>query len=108
MSEAATDNDTIFVSPKLKFGQAPVDSRPAKSKRNDHPLQSVLFTNGTSKRVKTRKPSLSMEDNTPEGLQALLEANRYYRGVAWPEPYDQTSHRVHLGDARDLSWLPDR
>lgn len=85
-----------------------MDSRPAKIKRNDHPLQSVLFTNGTSKRVKVRKPSLSMEDNTPEGLQALLKANRYYREVAWPEPYDRTSHRVHLGDARDLSWLPDR
>ena len=55
-----------------------------------------------------KKPSLSIEDNTPEGLQALLEANRYYREVAWPEPYDRTSHRVHLGDARDLSWLPDR
>jgi DNA modification methylase len=108
MSEAATDNDTIFVSPKLKFGQAPVDSRPAKSKRNNHPLQSVLFTNGTPKRMKVRKPSLLMEDNTPEGLQTLLEANRYYRGVVWPEPYDRTSHRVHLGDARDLSWLPDR
>ncbi len=69
MSEAAADNDTIFVSPKLKFGQAPVDSRLAKTKRNDHPLQSALFTNGTSKRVKLRKPALSIEDNTPEGLQ---------------------------------------
>ena len=108
MSEAATDNDTIFVSSKLKFGQAPVTSRPIKTKRNNHPLQSVLFTNGASKRVNLRKPSLSIEDNTPEGLQALLEANRYYRGVAWPEPYDRTSHRLHLGDARDLSWLPDR
>jgi site-specific DNA-methyltransferase (adenine-specific) len=108
MSETATDNATIFVSPKLKFGQAPVDSRTAKTKRSSHPLQSVLFTNGITTRVKSRKPSLSMEDNTPEGLKALLEANRYYREVAWPEPYNRTSHRLHLGDARDLSWLPDR
>jgi DNA modification methylase len=108
MSEAATDNDTIFLSPKLRFGQARVDSRRAKAKRSENPLQAGLFASATPKRAKLRKPSLSGEDNTPEGLQALLEANRYYRGVAWPEPYDRTSHRLHLGDARDLSWLPDR
>jgi hypothetical protein len=107
MSESATDNDTIFVSSKLKFGQAPVNSRPIKAKKNTHPLQSVLFTNGKSKQMKPRKPSLAVEDNTSDGLQALLEANRYYREVAWPEPYNQTSHRLHLGDARNLSWIPD-
>jgi modification methylase len=108
MSEAANDNDTIFVSSTLKFGQAPVDSRRAKARRIEHPLQTGLFANAAPKRVKLRKPSLSIEDNTPEGLQALLEANRYYREVAWPEPFDRTSHRLHLGDARDLSWISDR
>jgi len=48
-----------------------------------------------------------MEDNTTEGMQALLEANRHYREVAWPEPYNRTTHRIRLGDARDLSWIPD-
>lgn len=47
------------------------------------------------------------EDNTPEGLKALLEANRYYREVAWPAPYNHTEHHLHLGDARDLAWIPD-
>jgi DNA modification methylase len=61
----------------------------------------------TRKRAK-RAPSLPLEDNTPEGLQALLAANRHYREVPWPEPFNRTSHRVHLGDARDLSWIPDR
>jgi DNA modification methylase len=46
-------------------------------------------------------------DNTPEGLAALLVANRSYRTVPWPEPYHCTEHRLHLGDARDLSWLSD-
>jgi hypothetical protein len=108
MSEAGINKDTIPLSPKLKFGQASVNSRSVKTKRNNHPLQSVLFTNGKTKRVRLRKPSLSEEDNTPEGLQALLEANRYYREVAWPEPYNRTAHRLHLGDARELSWLTDR
>jgi site-specific DNA-methyltransferase (adenine-specific) len=49
---------------------------------------------------------LPRADNTPAGLKALLRANLTYRSTAWPGPYDQTSHRLHLGDARDLSWLP--
>lgn len=108
MGESSAENDTIFVSPNLKFGQARVDNRRAKASRNGDPLQAGLFPDASPKRVKRRKPSLAVEDNTPEGLRALLEANRYYREAAWPAPYDKTTHRLHLGDARDLSWLPDR
>ncbi|MBI3304457.1 MAG: site-specific DNA-methyltransferase [Deltaproteobacteria bacterium] len=50
---------------------------------------------------------LAEPDNTSGGLAALLDANRHYRTVPWPEPYHWTEHRLHLGDARDLSWLPD-
>ena len=48
-----------------------------------------------------------LNDATPEGLAALLKANAEYRKAAWPSPYDTTSHRLHEGDARNLSWLPD-
>ncbi len=48
---------------------------------------------------------LPAEDNTPDGLRALLKANEEYRQKPWPEPYDSTVHRLHLGDARDLSWI---
>lgn len=51
--------------------------------------------------------SLPGEDNTPEGLQALRQANAEYRNRRWMPPFDATSHRLHLGDARDLSWIPD-
>ena len=47
-------------------------------------------------------------DNTPEGLAALLKANREYRRNPWPAPFDSTIHRLHLGDARDLSWIDDQ
>lgn len=50
---------------------------------------------------------LPLEDNTPEGLRALLAANRQFRETVWPGPFDKTAHRLHLGDARDLSWIPD-
>lgn len=46
-------------------------------------------------------------DNTSEGLASLLEANRRYRNSPWPAPFDRTTHRLHLGDARDLGWIPD-
>jgi site-specific DNA-methyltransferase (adenine-specific) len=77
-----------------------------KSKTTGHPLQEALFTDGV-KKPKRRAPSLPLEDNTPEGLKALLEANRQYREQAWPEPYNHTTHRLHRGDARHLSWIPD-
>lgn len=108
MSEGAADNDTIVVSSKLEFGHSPVQTKPAKRKHTNDPLQSALFSSDAPKRAKLRSPALGAEDNTPEGLKALLRANRYYREAPWPEPYNQTTHRLHLGDARDLSWLSDR
>lgn len=78
-----------------------------KSKINGHAHQSNLFVNGSGKRAKRAAPALPVEDNTPEGLRALLAANAHYRQSPWPEPYNRTSHRLHLGDARDMSWVPD-
>ncbi len=51
--------------------------------------------------------SLPADDNTPEGLDALLRANEKYRHEPWPAPFHSTKHRLRLGDARDLSWLED-
>lgn len=52
-------------------------------------------------------PTLPATDNTSAGLAALQSANRKYRARTWPAPFDKTEHRLHLGDARDLSWVPD-
>ena len=54
-----------------------------------------------------RHVTLPPNDATPDGLAELRRANAAYRKAAWPPPYDRTSHRLHQGDARDLSWLPD-
>lgn len=51
--------------------------------------------------------TLPAEDNTPEALQTLLKANALYRTRPWMPPFDTTSHKLHLGDARDLSWISD-
>jgi DNA modification methylase len=50
---------------------------------------------------------LPLNDNTPDALRAYREANRHFRTVPWPSPFDKTTHRLRLGDARDLSFIPD-
>lgn len=50
---------------------------------------------------------LPTNDATSEALAQLRDANQVYRTLPWPRPFDTTTHRLHLGDARDLSWLPD-
>jgi modification methylase len=51
--------------------------------------------------------SLPEADNTSEGLASLLAANQKFRNSPWPHPFDQTTHRLHVGDARDLTWIAD-
>ncbi len=53
-------------------------------------------------------PLLAIADNSSEALTHLLKVNRRYRRRVWPTPFDETTHRLRIGDARDLSWLPDR
>lgn len=46
-----------------------------------------------------------LDDNDSEGLSRLLDINKQYRMRPWPAPFDNTRHRLHLGDARDLGWI---
>lgn len=48
---------------------------------------------------------LPASDNTPASLRKYREINAILRTVPWPAPYDRTTHRLHLGDARNLSWI---
>lgn len=50
---------------------------------------------------------LPVSDNTPEGLKRFREINAALRAMPWPAPFDQTTHVLHQGDARDLAWIPD-
>jgi site-specific DNA-methyltransferase (adenine-specific) len=107
MSITAAEDGTIAVSaPKLVFGQLDSGRKPLNRGRNGHSRQADLFSAEAPTRIR-RPPLIPLEDNTPEGLRALLAANQKYRQVPWPEPYRLTKHRIHAGDARDLSWIPD-
>ena len=46
-------------------------------------------------------------DNERGAINKLLALNEYYRSHPWPKPFDRTEHRLRLGDARDLSWIPN-
>jgi modification methylase len=50
---------------------------------------------------------LTQADNTTDGLASLIAENTQYRTGPWPQPFDHTTHRLHLGDARDLKWIAD-
>lgn len=78
-----------------------------RARTNDIAVQRNFFVHEPTTSRKRLKPRLPVEDNTPEGLQLLLKANQEYRKQPWPEPFDQTQHRLRVGDARDLPWIPD-
>jgi DNA modification methylase len=49
---------------------------------------------------------LPFADNTAEALQIYRAANERFRQCPWPKPFHTTTHRLTLGDARDLSKIP--
>jgi modification methylase len=58
-------------------------------------------------RVSELLAGLPKNDSDPGALQILLEANRELRHLEWPEPFNHTAHRVRIGDARHLHFVPD-
>jgi site-specific DNA-methyltransferase (adenine-specific) len=97
---------------RLTFGQVRHNGKHLSRPRTiDRATQVGLFagseTQGRAVNRQGKRVLLPKEDNTPEGLQMLLAANARYRESLWPAPYDRTAHRLHLGDARNLGWIPD-
>ena len=55
-----------------------------------------------------RIPLLTQVADNKRGVIAELQSvNSYYRSHHWPVEFATTTHQLHLGDARDLSWIPD-
>jgi len=106
MYDGDAENGTIaFSTIKPTFGMVSPDKARLRKSSDNGNSQFGLFER--PKKKPRRAPALPTEDNTTEGLRALLAANAHYRQVPWPEPYRSTTHRIRLGDARDLSWIPD-
>ncbi|HWX17024.1 MAG TPA: site-specific DNA-methyltransferase [Chthoniobacterales bacterium] len=69
-----------------------------KEKRADAPAPTVLDP---------ANAQIDYADNERGAINKLLALNEYYRSHPWPAPFDRTEHRLRLGDARDLSWIPN-
>jgi len=50
---------------------------------------------------------IPLADNVSGAIKELLTLNSHYRNSPWPEPFDSTSHTLHLTDARDLTGIGD-
>jgi modification methylase len=70
-----------------------------KEKRADAPAPRVLDP---------ADAQIDYADNERGAINKLLALNEYYRSHPWPPPFERTTHRLWLGDARDLSWIPNR
>jgi modification methylase len=86
---------------RLKQSDLQPVQKPGRTRQSNSPSSLEVRSNA---KVVFRLP---YKDNTPEGLKLLQTANAHFRTVPWPAPFDTTSHRIRLGDARDLSWIPD-
>lgn len=51
---------------------------------------------------------LPTADNSSEGLKVYRAANERFRQIPWPAPYNSTTHRIGLGDARKLHNIADK
>jgi modification methylase len=51
---------------------------------------------------------LDFSDNERGAINKLLSTNAHFRTHAWPAPFNKTTHRLRLGDARDLSWISNQ
>ena len=51
---------------------------------------------------------LPAADNSSEGLKVYRAANERFRQIPWPSPYNSTTHRIGLGDARKLHNIADK
>src|SRR6266568_2741619 len=47
-------------------------------------------------------------DNAAGAVDKMLRANAILSNVPWPPPFDETKHRLHKGDARDLSFIENQ
>jgi site-specific DNA-methyltransferase (adenine-specific) len=87
---------------KQATAQRKLEFEAAKRGQEAEPMPCVELTSRA--KVTFRLP---LNDAAPGALQIYREANEHYRTVPWPAPFDKTTHRLHLGDSRDLSFIPD-
>jgi hypothetical protein len=107
-------NETMSLPPVLFYCETgPYRDKRDKTRRRceDMPLtKNRAFIMAAQSARRLSEPALSAAtgpDNKRGAIEALLALNKYYRENPWLAPFDATTHRLHLGDAHALSWIPD-
>lgn len=74
-----------------------------------HPAPHTMRADAVSTSIPYAEvPALpDFSDNKPGVIEELQRVNEFYRRHPWPAEFSTTTHRLHAGDARDLSWIPD-
>lgn len=89
-------------------GTDPKKSRP-RGKRAAAPYaphkESPAALRETLDSIKHVLQELPDADNEPGAVEKMLRANAILRNSPWPAPFDVTTHRLQLGDARKLDWI---
>ncbi|MEO7367108.1 MAG: site-specific DNA-methyltransferase [Gemmatimonadaceae bacterium] len=72
-----------------------------------HSTQAAARIQETAEAVAMVLADLPEADNASGAVDHMLRANGILRNLPWPVPFDSTTHRLHIGDARNLSWQAD-
>lgn len=75
--------------------------------RSNVQLKLIVDTPAPRRETARAVPSLPAKDNEPGSVEALLNANRWWREAPWPEPFHKTVHALHCADARELAAIRD-
>jgi DNA methylase len=70
-----------------------------------HEAISVMPSPAVKVKTMQNPHSLPLADNMRGAINELLVLNNYYRNNPWPPPFNSTTHQLHHGDARNLSWM---
>lgn len=89
---------------QLYLGRKPTN-RAANGFRHHRPRENRGAGETFSETFDPANPTIDFSDNERGAINKLLSANAYYRRYPWPPPFDKTTHRLRLGDGRDLSWI---
>ena len=87
-----------------------VQKRRTRGKRTSNsyppPKEDSATLRETLDSIKHVLEELPEADNAPGAVDKMLRANAILRNSPWPAPFDVTTHRLQLGDARRLDWIP--
>jgi len=92
---------------QLYLVRKPANGGSASANGFRHHRQKEDRVEAATERLDPEKVLTQFADNKRGAITQLLTLNAHFRSHPWPAPFDTTKHTLRLGDARDLSWIPN-